>query len=182
MKIKAIQIKAAFLMIVFSLNTLIGFGCAVGLDKIFTSSHHEEEVTATKVHIHADGEKHNYNKIEGTEAKVHVHANGKKHIHEEKNKKHSSDAKQGTVDNNDAQSEESADNCCTSKVTKYEQLDKSVPQPLKVIPVVFSGNISEFYNIEVLYTSHINTSIRYFVRSYHPPLPNIRIAIQSFQI
>ncbi len=181
-KNKSIQIKAAILMIVFSLNTIIGFACSVRLDRIFTSSHHEGKVTITKVHIHADGEKHHHNKLEATKAKVHVHANGKKHIHEGKNDIHSRDAKQNTVANNDAQPEESNDNCCTAKVTKYEQLDKTVPQPIKILSILFSGYIADFYHTEVLYTSYINTSIRYFVRCYHPPIPDIRIAIQSFQI
>ena len=43
-------------MIVFSLNTIIGFACAVGIDMGFNSTdHHDEEATETSVHIHADG-------------------------------------------------------------------------------------------------------------------------------
>ena len=42
---KSIQFKAAFLLIVFSLNTAIGFACAVGMDMGFKSSHHHEDST-----------------------------------------------------------------------------------------------------------------------------------------
>ena len=58
-KFKSLQYKAAFLMIVFSLNTIIGFACAVGVDMGFNSSHHhDDEPMDTAMHIHADGKKH----------------------------------------------------------------------------------------------------------------------------
>ena len=55
----SIQLKAAFLLVVFGLNTLVGFACAVGVDMSFNSSHHDEE--AIEVHVHADGTKHENN-------------------------------------------------------------------------------------------------------------------------
>ena len=168
-------------MIVFSLNTLIGFACSVGLDKLFTS-HHKDEAVATSVHVHADGKKHDHHKKETIIAKVHIHSDGKKHVHNEKSDKKNADVLDNTIANNDAQPKESKDNCCTTKVSTFEQTDKCVPENVKVLPVFFAANLPEFYNIDVLYTSYINTSIRYFVRSYHPPIPNIRLAIRSFQI
>lgn len=58
MKIKlSIQLKAAFLIIVFGLNTAVGFACAMGID--FNAAHKNE---AVKVHVHADGKKHHHNK------------------------------------------------------------------------------------------------------------------------
>ena len=150
MKINSsIQFKAAFLIIVFSLNTVIGFACAVGMDMGFNTSHHHDEAAM--------------------EATMHVHTDGKKHIHHNDNDHHTS--------NNET------DNCCNDQVMKFTQLDKSVPQSIKTIsPTFLTAFVSAWYDIDILYTSYFDTSIKYFVRSYHPPIPDIRIAIQSFQI
>ena len=59
----SIQIKAAFLLLVFGLSTVVGFACAIGIDMGFNSSHHHDEV-ASKVHVHADGKKqHHQDKV-----------------------------------------------------------------------------------------------------------------------
>ena len=151
----SIQIKAAFLIIVFSLNTMVGFACAIGIDMGFNKTHHEEETTEAVVHIHKDGKKH-------------VHHNEAGKHHDETSNHHK--AKDGK------------DNCCNDKVIKITQLDKFIPQSLSAInPVFFTTFISSFYNIDPLFTSQ-SVSIKYFVRSHHPPIPDIRIAIQSFQI
>ena len=151
----SIQLKAIFLIIVFSLNTVIGFACAVGIDMGFNTTHHHEE--------------------EATEAIVHIHKDGKKHVH------HNEAAKHHNEENN--QKEKSGkDDCCNDKVIKITQIDKSFPQSLSAInPVFFTTFIVSFYNIDLLFTSQ-NVSIKYFVRSHHPPIPDIRVAIQSFQI
>jgi hypothetical protein len=147
----SIQLKAAFLMIVFSLNTIIGFACAVGIDMGFNSTHHHEE--------------------EASGISVHVHASGKKHIHQEE------------VDKDHHKSTDGKDNCCHNKVIQFAQLDKSVPQSLSVISqIFFITGVSTFYNSEILFPSQATPNIKYFVRSYHPPIPDIRTAIQSFQI
>src|SRR6185312_7129393 len=64
---KSIQIKAAFLLIVFSLNTVIGFACAVGLDMGFNSHHHEESAIEVSENHHQDKSHHH------DEADVHHH-------------------------------------------------------------------------------------------------------------
>ena len=64
----SIQAKAAFLITVFSLNTIIGFACAIGIDMGFNATHHHEE--------------------EGIQAPLHIHADGKKHVHENGSAKH----------------------------------------------------------------------------------------------
>ncbi len=146
-----IQLKAAFLLVVFGLNMAVGFACSVGLHMVFNTSHHHDE-EATEVHVHADGKKHEH------------HAEAKKHHHDEK----------------DASKK---DDCCNNKVVRLSQADKAIPQSnILIIPGCFSAFISSFYNINVFYPSQITTSVRYFVRSYHPPITDIRIAIQSFQI
>ena len=48
---------------VFSLNTLIGFACAIGIDMGFNSKHHhDEEAVEAPIHVHADGVKHHHHK------------------------------------------------------------------------------------------------------------------------
>ncbi len=54
---RSIQFKAAFLLVVFALNTVVGFACSVGVDMGFNTSHHGPELKGT-VHIHKDGKKH----------------------------------------------------------------------------------------------------------------------------
>lgn len=153
---KSIQLKAAFLMIVFSLNTIIGFACAAGIDMGFNSPHHHDEAT---------------------EASVHIHFNGKKHIHNEVTRHHNE------ADNDHHQSKSGKDNCCNNEVMKFTQIDKSVPQSLNIINLTFfTAFVSSFYNIDVSFFSQSVPNIKYFVRSHHPPIPDIRIAIQSFQI
>jgi len=87
-KRRSIQLKAAFLMIVFSLNTLIGFACAVGINMGFNTSHHHED--------------------EATEAVVHIHKDGKKHVHHEDAKHHDGSDKD--------HAKNGKDNCCNDKV------------------------------------------------------------------
>ncbi len=144
---------------VFSLNTIVGLACSIGIDMGFNTKHHHGEAT---------------------EASVHVHADGKKHVHHKEASNHHNDE----ATNDHHKSKDEKDNCCNDGVMKITQLDKAVPQPVNVgiHPVFFTAFISSFYYIDTLYSSYVNTSIKHFVRSYHPPIPNIRIAIQSFQI
>ncbi len=155
---KTIQLKAAFLLIVFSLNTLTGFACSVGMDLGFNTTHLQEEETVAgeSKHVHAD------NKISHHESKASGHEN-----------KHAGD---------NCKSKEDADNCCNDKVTKFSQLDKVIPQPLTANSNLFTVLLFSFYNIDVLASSQLTRRIKYFVRTHHPPIPDILIANQRFQI
>jgi hypothetical protein len=145
---KSIQFKAAFLLIVFSLNTVIGFACAVGMNMGFNSHHHEESA------------------IEATEN----HHHDKSHHHDEADVSH-----QKT--NNDK------DNCCNDEVMKFQQVDKNIATSFSLIsPVFFTSFLASFYNIDILSSNNRISIIKYFVRRHHPPIPDIRVAIQSFQI
>jgi len=55
--IHTIRVKAALLLTVFSLNTLVGFACAMGLDMGFNKPYHGKEPEGA-VHVHKDGKKH----------------------------------------------------------------------------------------------------------------------------
>ena len=62
---KTIQLKAVFLLIVFSLNTLIGFACAVGVNlgtnaKHSHNHHHHGEGVKKHSHHHDENLAHNH--------------------------------------------------------------------------------------------------------------------------
>jgi hypothetical protein len=149
----SIKLRAAFLLIVFALNTMVAFACSIGVDM-------------------------GYNRISnGTEATVHIHKDGKKHVHGEKKSSHHHKC------NSKDQTKKGKDNCCTDKVRTFEQLDKSVRHPFTFIhPVFFTTFIAAYYDLKISSTSDFVKDIKPFVRSYHPPIANIRIAIQSFLI
>lgn len=184
---------------VFSLNAIVGFACSLGLDMGYNSKHHgEDAATEAVVHIHKDGKKHiHYEKKSNnnnnshqqgqdkpTKAVVHLHKDGKRHFHHEKKVSRNQD-KSDTHDeaNNAEKSKKDKDNCCTDKVTNFQQTDKLMPNAVTIIhPVFFTAFVAVYYNINLIPHTDIVRDIKPFVRSYHPPIPDIRIAIQSFQI
>ncbi len=144
---RSIHLKALILIIVFGLNTVISFACAVELDMAFNSKHHHFE-GAIKVHELEDG-------------KNHQHSPSAHFLYQTERK----------------------DNCCSDKSAQLSQPEKLVPQSYyNINPIFASVLIRSYYSAEILFTSKIKSNTRYFTRSYHPPIPDIRIAIQSFQI
>lgn len=155
-----IQLKAAFFLVVFSLNTIIGFACSIGMDLGFNGKHHHGE-------------------RDGVIAIQHVHANGMKHEHAGKLHKHP-----GKDHNHQHEPKDDKANCCNDSVIKFVQVDKSLSPSLKYVidPFYSFALLSSFYDIDPLVYSSITKNNKFFVRSYHPPIPDIRVAIQSFQI
>ncbi len=149
---------------VFALNTVVGFACSVGVDMGFNTKHHRQE--------------------EATEAVVHVHKDGKQHVHHEKKEGHSHE-KSHSHDgaNNHHKTGNDKDDCCNGKVINFEQLDKAVLNSLSILhPVFFTAFVASYYNINILPYTNVVTNKKQFVRGHHPPIQDIRIAIQSFQI
>ena len=106
---------------------------------------------------------------EETEVSVHKNTDGKKHHHEEAEHKHTDNDKK--------------DNCCNDDVFKLFKTAKVVPQFAKPIcPIFHTAFQPAYYTINIFYPSQVSTSNKYYVRGHHPPIPDIRIAIQSFQI
>lgn len=106
---------------------------------------------------------------EETAVSVHLHKDGKKHHHEEAEHKHKDNDKK--------------DDCCNDKVLKIFETDKAVPQFAKLISPIFNtAFVPAYFSINISYPSQVSTSNKYYVRGHHPPIPDIRIAIQSFQI
>lgn len=147
---------------VFALNTVVGFACSVGMNLGFNSTHHhDEEAIVTVVHIHKDGKRHVHEEKKG-------HKHDKSHHHDHAGNHHKPGSEK--------------DGCCNDKVRSFEQLDKSVPASLSIQPLFLTAFLTSYYSINILSYSNVVTDKKQFVRSYHPPIPDIRIAIQSFQI
>lgn len=161
----SIQLKAALLLLVFALNTVVGFACAVGVDMGFNTGHHPEE--APSVHVHSDGKKH-------------IHNNTSGHDHHDKSANHQHNA----AANSNHPSKNGKDNCCNDKVIKLAQGDKALSPSLNIAinPVFITAYIGSFYHIDLSAASQATKHIKYFVQGHHPPIPDIRIAIRSFQI
>jgi len=198
--ITSIKLKAAFLLVVFATNTIVGFACSLGLDMGYNSSHHEEDATTEAVvHIHKDGKKHihyekkksnnndnahQHDEDKATKAVVHIHEDRKRHIHHEKEESHSHDKSHTRAEaKNTEKPRKDKDNCCTDKVMNFQQIDKSIPNSVNIIhPVFFTAFVAVYYNINLSLHTNVVRDIKPFVRNHHPPIPDIRIAIQSFQI
>ena len=148
---KSIQFKAAFLLLVFSLNMAIGFACATGMDMVFNTSHHTDTV---QIHTHANGEKHeHHNKVDQ---------------HHQQKKNTGAEEKKG---------------CCNDAVVKISQIEKALPQSNIVIsPIFFTSFIASYYKIDIYFYNQLTGNLRYFLQNYHPPIADICIAIQRFQI
>ena len=175
-KRNSIQIKAAFLLTIFALNTIVGFACNMGVEMGFNSKHHSDEETVPVIHIHADGKEHIH-----YEKKKESHADSNKHEHEKPGKQDHG-KKPHHDDSNSNTKEDSKENCCKDQVLKFEQIDKAVAKVFSFqVPIFAVCFFNDFYK-DALYASEVAPKIKYFVRSYHPPIADIRVAIQSFQI
>ena len=146
----SIRLKAAFLLIVFALNTIIGFACAIGIDMGFNSHHHDEEATEEANHVHTDGTIH------------HHHYEAAKHHH---------DSKEGSEKGG----------CCNDKVIKFQDLDKNLVQNITVTAPEYVTILINYSGIDICKSAQV-TLQKYLVRFFHPPPPDIRILIRSFQI
>ncbi len=153
----SIQLKGLFLLVVFSLNTVVGFACSVGLDMGFNSKHHEGEKAAVS---HSHVREH---------SKAH-------HEHEKK-------ANDVNTDDHHSSSEDK-DNCCKDQVAKLAKADKLMPHSVdfNIHPVFFAAFLSTFFHVDFSPINSHTPDNKLFVRCHHPPIPNIRVAIQSFQI
>lgn len=174
MRISSIQFKAAFLLFVFSLSTIVGFACSVGLNTTFTTDHHKETAGhQQKSHEHG---------------KSHVHAASDDHHqtpvshHKKPSGHHQEEANHHKQVNYPLESPE--DNCCKDEVAKFEKYEKRIPKTFNynIQPQFVTLIFNTTFNIGVK-ASHIYIpSNKYFVRNHHPPIANTRIAIQSFLI
>ena len=142
-------------MVVFALNTLIGFACSVGVDMGFNSQHH--------------------NHGKSTEAMMHKSKVAKLHAHH-----HSTE--QSNEGNDDMPAGKKKD-CCTGEVKQFHDLDKSVPNVKTLVhPVFLTTFTATYFHLELLPRVVRVKDVRAFVQHNHPPIGDLRIVIQSFQI
>jgi len=152
-----IQFKAAFLTLVFLLNTIVGFACAVGTDMGFNKEHSGELKTA---HSHTSPH---------TSSTPHDHT---KHSHDKNSADHHAQ-------------KESKDNCCKEQVAKLTKADKlhqsGFDYSLLALPsFILPAAVSHFGSPSDV--TPVNVPNVYFGRHCRPPISDVRIAIQSFQI
>ncbi len=165
----SIQLKAIFLLLVFSLNTVAGFGCSVGLDMGFNSLS-KNEITEPAAHNHADDKKHHH-PPESAKPIVHVHADGKKHPHHNKTI---------TKDHDEKESSKNDKGCCNDDVLKFQSIDKNLNAKISVDHPLLATIVSIFLTIDIFQESDLSPvhSARYLF----PPPPDILISNQRFQI
>ena len=148
--------KAIFLLIVFSMNSVVSFACS--FSNLFHSFHHHKTIAVAE-HKHAD--KHHHNKNESAK---HQHNNVTDHLH----------------DNNSQKPED--DNCCSNKVVEIEKVEKAVSRTIAAPEVIFLTSL--FVSYTELYLSRQDTDILQNHTRWRNPatIPDLRIVIQSFQI
>ena len=161
------------LLLVFSLNTLVGFACSMGMDLRSGTAHHKEKPTTPSVHIHEDGKKHQHQK-QPANVSAHVHADGKKHTHTKK---------EPAKDRQDNTSKKNKDDCCNDGVLKIQQLDKNLKQNQnnEVMAPIWVAMLNTFTAIDIFNLSASSPQLA-TVRYLFPPPPNIRITIHRFQV
>jgi hypothetical protein len=172
---RSIQFTATFLLIVFALNTLVGFACSMGLDMGFNTSHHSNEAIELSGHIHANGKKHHHpaDPIKSN-AHIHIHGDGKKHGHhtEPVTQHHEEKENQG----------KSEDDCCKDEVLKFHSLDKNLNQNVRneINAPALVAILNTFLGIDI---NIISAEPQLYTSRYlFPPPPDIRLSIHRFQI
>ena len=163
---KSIKFKAALLLTVFTVNTLVSFACSVGIDMGFNKGHHADE-KKTKGHSHDHKHAHG----EASEGK---HSN-KTHSHAIAHK-HSNDLASGDEKN------QKQKDCCNEKSVELQKHDKSAnhsSNPVIKVPVLVPF-LAAFFGFEI--KAELSPVLhKLFIPQYYPP-PDKRIIIQSFQI
>lgn len=165
---RAIQYKALFLLVTFSMNTVIGFACSMGVDMGFNAHHHNSH-GAGKHHEHSDADHH----------EEHDGENSHSHQHEAMEPLHLD-----TGNNTAFFTSQHEENCCKDYVVGFNSVDKQLAKQnstqLKIIylsPFIATFSFTESNN-EKGYVLHLRIPPREI--DYSPP--DIRVFIQSFLI
>lgn|GEM_PF-258173 len=159
MKIRpSVRAKAIFLTFVFLLNTMVGFACSLGIGMGFNKGHHDLGHSTVQIAEHSHPP--------GTKKHGHSHAKAEQHDHP---------AKEKTA---------TKDNCCKDEVAKFVDADKQLNKAIDIkLPLLFPvAIVPAFLQFVSIATGIHSPNNSYFVRHHHPPISDIRIAVQSFQI
>ena len=157
------RFKAAVLLIVFSMNTVVGFACGLGLDLSGSKDHHNS-VAINRSHSEQP---------EKIQPHAHTHE-GDSHHHEVK-----------VVDKEKTPEEPGkGDDCCSNHVVPLQQVDKAIPASISLPFFIF---LTSFFHSYI--TKDIpepgwarNTFLQFDRWRPLSTIPDIRIFIQSFQI
>ena len=159
--------KALFFLVIFLLNTLVGFACTLHLEYASPKKKANGHTHDHSAHTHHDSA----SQEDANHHDSHNH-------HSPKNK--TAHTSTGHTHSQAGSAED--DSCCQDEVSKFYSLDKIAPHSEKIIAKAPVLDIIIFcYN--PLATLHIvKGSIKYIDNRQRPPTRDIRIAIQSFQI
>ncbi len=149
---RTIQLKAIFLLVVFALNTLVGFACAIDLNMGFNTKHHHDhpDNTAITAHHHAGSQ--------------HIHHHPARIVNEIRA------AEDGNCCNNNVVQLSQLDKLLAQTV----KIGAEVPATLVQLHFLYQSYLPAF--------AHNNTHLLQFVRPYVLSSRGIRVSIQSFQI
>ncbi|RYY82072.1 MAG: hypothetical protein EOO15_23555 [Chitinophagaceae bacterium] len=147
--------KAFFLLLVFSMNTVVSFACSLG--GVFHQFHHQG---AASFHQHKEGHSHQ-------------HASGHKHDHKHGHKHQHADPSE----------KKTGDDCCSGDVVKLEKADKATTAAIKVPAPAIEEIFLDSFTYYLSQVQAPRTALPRFYR-WRPPgtIQDLRIAIQSFQI
>lgn len=149
--------KALFLLIVFSLNTVVSFACS--FSSMFHGIHHHD-TSATADHHHEGSAPHSHSDT------GHSHESLGDHHHDSKD-----------ADAN------AKDDCCSESVVQIEKSDKSLSANIQAPDPLFTTAFLATYTTFLNFSGQQKTLIPTYVRWRVPAtIQDIRIVIQSFQI
>jgi hypothetical protein len=146
--------KAIFLLLVFSLNTVVSFACSLG--GLFHSFHHHTNYAASA---------HSHGHHQQKEGHHHDHGNTSHHQEEQA-------------------PEKPADDCCSKNVVQLDKVEKATSKVIEAPGVVFStlfllSYTSLFSQLPPEGTLNYPSFIRWRLPT---TIQDLRIVIQSFQI
>jgi hypothetical protein len=157
------KIVAGVLLLVFSLNTLAGFACSIGIDLGYNSGHHQ---THRKQHRSDDKQNTHAHKHKQRSPKTHL-------VLDSHNSTHSL-----TINDNQ-------NDCCSGFVTQFARLDKAVPHndfvlqaPVFVLALTTAFVVQDPKEAEL----PVDSRFQFVRRSCFLNDTSIRISIQSFLI
>ncbi|RYY98018.1 MAG: hypothetical protein EOO11_09275 [Chitinophagaceae bacterium] len=145
--------KAAFLLLVFSLNTVLSFACS--LSTVFHDLQHRSGTAATPGHEHSAVASHH-------------------HYH-----KHS----QGTFGQGHASKKAPENDCCSGSIVRLEKVDKAASAPIKAPAPALERQLIETLYLLSAVQQVPEPAYPVYCRWRPPgTIHDLRITIQSFQI
>ena len=160
---RTIKCKALFLLVSFSMNTVVGFACSLGIDMGFNSGHHEDHDEEQPNH---SDEVHS-----GVQEADHYSKHLLNHAHTV-----------AYVENGPVITTSEDEHCCKDFVVGFQNLDKQLAQKLSfaknkiaTTPFILHSTLTFKY---IIYLEPVRIPPK--IPDHSPP--DIRVFIQSFLI